>query len=768
MKYLEKLNLGLSSKKVPVVLQTEAAECGLACLVAILAYHNFYTDLRTLRQRFNLSLNGATFRDLMRFAHQLNLIPDARKLSHLSQLHHKDIRCPCILHWDAKHFVVMCSVNKQGIVIMDPAIGMRTVKMEEVSQKLTGAILLLDIAANFETRIEKTRIKILPLLKVISGLKRYLLSVFSLAIALEVCAILSPWLMQWVIDNVVVTSDINLLHTLILGFSMLFIYEQFMRLWQSWISMNFSTSLNLQWKSNIFTRLIHLPSNYFIKRHIGDISSRFKSIDQIQSTLTATFFTMLINSIVSIATLYFMFKYSPQLTAVVLGTLTIYIFIRFIFYYYWRNAQNENIIHAAKQDTYFMETIRGIKTVKLFQREVQRHNTWMNLLIHTTNTHLSFQKISIFFDFSNKSLFGAANIIIIYLGAKSILDGSFTVGIFMAFLAYQGQFKDRIGILIENIFELKILSLHQERLADIILTPTEMENVEEIHVPKIEESEQLDIKIENISFRYAVNQPLIIENINLNIKQGESLVFTGHSGCGKSTLMNILMGNLKPESGRVLINGYDIYQYPPSFIRGLSSTVTQDDTLFAGSIADNIAFFDEKIDFNKIRICASIARIHDEIEAMPMKYNTLIGDMGSALSGGQKQRIILARALYQTPRILFLDEATSHLDIENEQAINIMLKELNITKIMVAHRQETINSADRVYNISTKKEYAQTNNVPPYQHSYKSEQSNYPNNETGGGAKMDHNYSIFLDNCDYINSKPPSFWYTTKNKRSKW
>ena len=590
-------------------------------------------------------------------------------------------------------------VRKDGIMIMDPAVGLRKIKQDEVSQKFTGIALELWPNTHFEEKEEKQKIKILSLLKGVTGIKRSLVQVLILAFALEIFGLVSPFLMQWVIDHVIVTADRNLLLTLVLGFGLLKILEQLTSLLQAWVNMHLTTTLNVQWKANIFKRLLELPADYFTKRHLGDVISRFGSIDNIQETLTSTAFKTVLSGIMAVFTLILMFYYSWLLSVAVLIALALYIIIRIVSYYPLRNATEENIVHDAKQNTYFMETVRGIHTVKLFEKNEQRHSSWMTLFVDTINTNLTKQKLTNIFDFANKLLFGIEGILIVYLGADKILDGGFTVGALTAFWAYKNQFETRVGELVDQYIKIRMLSLHAERLADIVLTETEAEKIEEIYIPEIEGD--IDIVIDDVSFRYSDAEPYILQNINLHIKQGESLAFTGSSGCGKSTLMNILIGNLTPESGKVLVNGHDIHKLSPRFIRGLSGTVTQDDVLFAGSISENICFFDETPNQQKIMQCAAMAMIHEDIMQMAMGYETLIGDMGNALSGGQKQRIILARALYREPKILFLDEATSHLDMENERAINENLKFLNITKIMVAHRKETIESADRVIDMET-------------------------------------------------------------------
>ena len=688
--YLSRLLFSFS-RRLPVILQTEAAECGLACLISVLGFHGFYTDLRHLRARFSLSLKGATLADLVRFANSMNLTARAVRLD-LDEL--VNLRVPCVLHWDLNHFVVLHEVHRNYIMIMNPASGWQKVRMEEVSRCFTGVALELFPNTQFEEKRETRKIRVLPMLRGVVGLKRSLFQLLLLAASLQVFALVSPFFMQWVIDHAIVSADRDLLLTLALGFGLLMIVQQLVSLLQTWAGMYLATSLNIQWKANVLRRLMDLPVSYFAKRHLGDVVSRFGSVDSIQSTLTSTFFVLVLNSIMAIFTLGLMYLYSPSLTVVVLVVLLIYIAIRWAAYYPLRHATEENIVHAAKQSSYFMETIRGIQTVKLFDKNAQHHAAWLNLFIDTINTGLTTQKLSALFGFANSLLFGIANILIVYFGAVAVLDGVFTVGALMAFMSYKSQFESKAGSLIDQFVQIKMLGLHAERLADIVLEPTENEQSNDFRLP--ENLEHFDIQIENVSFRYAENEPYILQDFSLIIKQGTAIAFAGHSGCGKSTLIQILTGSLKPESGHVLLGGHDIHALPPAFIRKFSASVMQDDVLFAGSIAENISFFDDTPNMEKIAFCAQMANIHHEIVAMPMAYETLIGDMGSALSGGQKQRIVLARALYREPKILFLDEASSHLDINNQRVINDNLRQLNITKIMVAHRQETLNTADSV------------------------------------------------------------------------
>ena len=262
-----------------------------------------------------------------------------------------------------------------------------------------------------------------------------------------------------------------------------------------------------------------------------------------------------------------------------------------------------------------------------------------------------------------------------------------------AFISYKDQFSQRMASLVDKLFELRMLRLHGERVADIVLTDAEEDGSDvEVDMDDISPS----IEIRNLSFRYAASEPNVLSGLNLNIPAGQCIAVTGPSGCGKTTLMKLLLGLLEPTEGEILIGGIKLGSLGLTNYRQLLGTVMQEDTLFAGSIADNISFFAPSPNYQQVQACAHLAAVHAEIAAMPMAFNTLVGDIGSGLSGGQKQRILLARALYKNPKLLVLDEATSHLDTRNEQAVNEAIQKIQLTRVIVAHRPETIAMAQRV------------------------------------------------------------------------
>lgn len=694
MRYLDRLSLGLG-QKVPVILQTESSECGLACLAMIAGYYGFESDLLTLRQKYPISQKGVTLATLTKIANNLHLTTRPLKLE-LNELN--KLRLPCILHWNLNHFVVLKNVSTTKIIIIDPAFGENVFTYDQASSHFTGIALELWPDSNFEEKKDKTSIRIFKLFGEIRGLWKSLGQILILALVLEVFSLVSPFFMQWVIDHAIVSADLNLLTTLAIGFGVLMVLSSLIGLLQAWVVMHMATTLNVQWKANIFHHLVNLPTIFFQKRHLGDIISRFGSIDTIQRTLTTSFITAILDGLMTIFTLILMFVYSAKLAWIAMITMLVYAIIRWVWYYPLRRATEDQIVHAAKQSTHFMETMRGIKTIKQFEKQDYRQATWLSLFVNQINAGLTTQKLNLMFGFLNTLLFGFQNIIIVWLGATLVIEGEFTVGILMAFLAYKNQFGSRVSSLIDKYVEVKMLSLHGERLADIVLTDQEKMDSYSF-APESSEQQKIGINVESLKFRYSEDEFWIINDISFTIPEGQSVAIVGSTGCGKTTLMNLLLANLIPEHGEIKIGGQSIKNIGFNKLRTMSAYVAQDDVLFAGSIQENISFFDDGVQQEWVGKCAEMASIHDEIMAMPMGYQTLVGDMGNILSGGQKQRILLARALYRKPKILFLDEATSHLDVKKEEEINNMIKSLLITRIIIAHRPETILSVDRIITL---------------------------------------------------------------------
>jgi ATP-binding cassette, subfamily B, bacterial CvaB/MchF/RaxB len=394
----------------------------------------------------------------------------------------------------------------------------------------------------------------------------------------------------------------------------------------------------------------------------------------------------------SLVTLVVMAFYSVWLTVLVVGMFLAYGVIRWVFFTPLRRANEEQIVYAARQQSELLESIRGAMPIKLANKQSERLSRYTNATVSTANRDIGIQRLGIAFTLSNQLMFGVGRVSMIWIAATLALKNELSAGMLIAFIAYSDQFTGRAAGLIDKWVDFSMLKLHAERVADIALTSPE-KAAGEVWTDSIPEA---SIELHNVSFRYADGDPWILKGCNLHIEAGEAVAIVGPSGCGKSTLAKIVLGLLQPTEGEVRFGGIDIRKLGLDSYRQWIGAVMQDDQLFAGSIADNISFFDPDTTTENVAAAARLAAIHDDILLMPMGYQSLVGDMGSSLSGGQKQRVILARALYRQPRLLLLDEATSHLDVARERLINQAVRQLKFTRIVIAHRPESIAIADKV------------------------------------------------------------------------
>lgn len=688
----------MSGNKIPVILQSEAADCGLACLAMVCSYYGYQTDMTVLRQRFMMSSHGISLRGMISIAGKLNL--SSRALRVESKAINK-LQLPCILHWDMNHFVILKKLKQNRVIIVDPAIGERSSNLHEFNQRFTGVALELSPTSKFKKIKEKRSLRLSQFWRRIIGLKRSLLQILLLSLLLQLFALAAPFYMQTVVDDVILRIDQSLLFALTLGFGLLLIIQIATTVLREWVVLVFSTRLNMQMSANLFRHFIRLPMEYFVKRHMGDIVSRFGSLENVRQLLTTGLVSTVVDGVLAILTLVAMLFYSLKLTLIVLAFVVIYALIRWLFYRPFRMLTEESIIANAKLESHFMESVRAMQVIKLFQGEDDRQNQWQNKLAESLNKGIHIMRWTITYSTINDILYGVENLLVTYFAAISVMDGAMSVGMLYAFMSYNSRFTNAMDSLIDQFIEIKMLELYLDRLADIVFTPVEeLEPNNNLLIERGNQNKNINssLIIEKLSFQYGETEKPVFKNVSFEVKAGQSLAIIGPSGCGKTTLIKCLMGLLKASDGRILIDGVSIAK--SENYRGWIAGVMQDDRLISGSIKDNIACFSPEIDEQRIKDCAERASIHREIMELPMHYNTLVGDMDCGLSGGQLQRILLARALYRRPIILFLDESSSHLDLKNELLINEQIKKLPITRIIVAHRKETIAMADSVFDMS--------------------------------------------------------------------
>ncbi|WP_421353656.1 peptidase domain-containing ABC transporter [Aeromonas veronii] len=687
------INLNFFKKnKLPVLYQTESAECGLVSIAMIASYYGHNINLVALRMQYCSHYMGSRLGDLVSLAKELNFHTRAVKVE-LDEI--KNLRMPCILHWELNHFVVLSKVTKNYFEIHDPALGRRIISHSKMNTSFTGIALECTPSQSFQKVHVANVITLKDILRWMPNINKPLLNVMFMSMFIELMSLTSPLYMQLIVDDVLINSDKEFLLTIIIVSIIILITNILISSVRSWAILTLSTLLNSYWLRNVFSYLLSLPMSFFEKRQIGDITSRFNSATSIQQTITSYFIESFLDGLMAIGTLFLMFIYSVKLSIVAIVALIIYTVIRFVWYGYLKELTEEQLVINAKEDSYFIETLRGIQSLKVFQKTNERESIWINLLTDGFNIGIKLEKANVLYKFVNSMTSGVNQSMMLWLGASLVMENKISVGMYMAFMAYSIQFSIRMSSLVDNLISLKMIRLHIDRLSDIILSKPEEDNAGGVFPSDF----QAEIEFKKVFFRYSKEQPFIIKDLSFKVSPGEVVALTGPSGCGKSTILKLILGFYQPESGDILVSGVSIKHWNKDALREKISCVMQDDILFNCSIYDNIAFMDISHSADRVIQASRLAFIDDKINTLPMGYNTVIGDIGCFLSGGQQQRIILARALYKMPRIILLDEATSNLDSDTENKINEMINNLGLTALVVAHRKETIDSAQRIIHI---------------------------------------------------------------------
>lgn len=606
------------------------------------------------------------------------------------------LKIPCILHWDFNHFVVLVGVKQNRVILHDPARGRRTINLEEMSQYFTGIALEVWPGSTFTEEQESHHFSLKALAAKVHGLKGTLAKIFFYSLIIESINLLIPIGTQLALDHAIPAADVGLLTLICIGLLLFTFLRLALSALRSWSSLLMTTLINVQWQSGLFSHLLRLPLSYFERRKLGDIQSRFGSLNTLRETFTSSIVGALIDGTMLIGVVIMMALYGGWLTGVVMCFTALYVLIRLMTYSTYRELSEEILVRDARTRSYFMETLYGIATIKMQGFSERRSIHWLNLEIDTINTEIKITKMDLLFGGVNSLITACEQIAMLWLGSRLIIDNDITIGMFIAFGVFREQFADRIWSLTNFLTKLRMMHLHNERVADIALNTQEKKKPDrEI----LNTMKPVALEINALSYRYDDHSAAVFRGLSFQVLAGESVAITGPSGAGKTTLMRVLCGLFEPQTGSVMIDGNDIQQLGLNNYRKIIGCVMQDDKLFSGSIRENICGFDENADYEWMEECARASFIHGAIVKMPMGYDTLVGELGEGLSGGQKQRIFIARALYRKPGILFMDEATSALDEESETYVNQAIKKLNITRIIIAHRQSTIASVERVIRL---------------------------------------------------------------------
>ncbi|HET7924284.1 MAG TPA: peptidase domain-containing ABC transporter, partial [Rhodanobacteraceae bacterium] len=657
MSIAARLRFGLR-RKLPVLLQTEAAECGLACLAMIASYYGHEVDVAALRRRFAVSMRGATLATLMELAARLGCETRAVRVE-LEEL--ARLRTPCILHWSFTHFVVLRRATRRGLVVHDPARGLRRVRHAEGATAFTGVALELWPSPRFTRRAPSEAVGLREVVGEVEGLGGALAQILLLAVTLETFVLANPLLMQWVVDHALVSASRDLLTLLALGFGLLVLFEQATTALRGFVIMRFEATLNVQWQANVLAHLLRLPLPYFEKRHLGDIVSRFRSIDAIQRTVTTAFVEAIVDGAMSLLLLGVMLCYSAPLAAVCVAATAVYVLLRRLAHAPLRDARHEQIAAAAKQDSHFIETARGVRAIKLFARGEERRGAWLALLVEQVNAGLRVQRLGLALRAGNGVVLGLENVLVVYLGARLILGDALSTGMLLAFVAYQRQFAARVSTFVDKLAEVRLLRLHCERLGDIVLTePEEADGSATLLVSAA--APGVAIRARGLRYRYGDHEPFVLDGVDLDVAAGECVAIVGASGSGKSTLMNILGCLDRPTSGSYRFLGEDVSGFERDELARLRREafgfVFQSYNLIGAATAT------ENVEVPAVYAGTPPAARHERARALltTLGLGERLEHKPTQLSGGQQQRVSIARALMNGGQIILADEPTGALD----------------------------------------------------------------------------------------------------------
>ncbi len=680
-------------RAVTFVQQAESSECGLACLAMVGAHYGFDVELSAMRRIFGTNLRGITLKSLVSMAEHIGLSCRAVR-GEIDDLQH--LKTPAILHWNMNHFVVLTGV-RHGVGgwrydVMDPAVGPSVLTKSDMSRAFSGVALEIEPGAEFTGTRQKSPLRIGQLWSSLGGVWSAFGGILCLSLVIQLATVAMPFYMQIGIDSVVPAGDENLLYVLAFGFGGVALIMTLTNWLRAVALLNLSNAFSFQVVNNLFRHMIRLPLSWFEKRHVGDIVSRFNSSQPLSDFLSQSMMTAVIDGVMALLTLALMIMYSPVLAVVALGALAGYILARVVSFRVLRSTNVSAISADARENTALIETIRAITTVKAFGIEPNRLRYWRNLKARAINARLRIGRITAASEAFTGGIMAIERVVFVFVALRLVMHASLTLGMIFAFQAYRQQFLDAATRLVEQVMRYRLLGVHLNRISDIALSVPERK----IAIGSAYERAKGHIRIHDLSFRYGTYDPFVFRMLNLTIEPGEMVALVGPSGAGKSTLLKLMMGLLEPTSGQVFIDGVPLSQFGSTAWRSQIGSVLQDDQLFAGSLAENISLFDSQIDLARTRDACRNAAILKDIERMPLGLETLVGDMGSAMSAGQRQRVMLARALYNQPAALFIDEGTANLDNSTESEVVANLRSMTMTRVVSAHRPLAVNSASRV------------------------------------------------------------------------
>jgi len=684
------------ARRIPVIRQAESHECILACLAMICAWHGRTTPLADLRRRFPDLSRGGTLRDMIEIARALQLSGRAVRLD-VEAI--GNLRLPSILHWNFNHFVVLERVDRRGYHIVDPAVGRLVVSPENFSRQFTGIALELTPLPDFHHRggdrrqAEARRRAILPL----SAYRRPILTFVLISAAAMGFALITPLAVQIVVDQVIARNDVDLLMVVAGAFLSATIIGSLASYLQGQHIARQSARIRIHVTNTYIDQLAGHPAAYFLRRNLGTFVAQFNSLSHFVNFVVRNVGSMIIDALFALLISIILFFIDAAIAAIVLGINLFLIALRAALTRIAQRLQDNEVLARADEESYFVETMRGIASVKANSLEINRVGGSLDRTIEAANAAFALESFNLKYGFLIQSAKAVETIVTLYLLALAVMSGTMTVGVMYAFHAYRQILGDRLASLIDNMNDVLVLKVHRDRLAEVFRLGPE-DAVPEVNIGRFMRFEG-DIALDGIRYATDNGRKLVLDGFSARARPGEFVHVSGPTGSGKTTLLRIILGTLEPQSGSLCVDGIPITEKSLAILRNSVGAVLQEDTLFRGSVLENVALFDTDIDIARVEHCCRLAMIHDEIVRLPLGYQSEVGDIGSNLSTGQQQRLLLARAVYRKPSILIFDEATANLNADMERQILANIKALAVTTIFASHSANVRAVADRHWAI---------------------------------------------------------------------
>ena len=679
-------------RRVPTRYQMSNFECGAACLAMILSYHGRRTGVAECREQWSPGRDGLTAGGLIKTASSFGLQVTARSVEP-HELAAANL--PAVAHWEFNHFVVLERWSPRSVHIIDPGTGRRRVSAEEFDAGFTGVILEATPGPDFQRegpRRESPWIGYLRTMLRARGFASGLIQILAASVLLQVLSLIFPLVTKIVVDDVLPLQMTNMM--VVLGAGLLtFVAAQslggFMR---SALMISLRSKLDSRLMSLFFEHLLSLPFKFFQQRASGDLLMRLSSNSMIRELLTNQTVSVMLDGSFVLGYLAILLVAMPRFGIVVFGLGFLQAGVLLLSRGRIKHLAQSELAARSEEQSYLVEVMKGIAVLKSSGAEPRAFDRWWNLFVKQLNASVSRSFFSAVLEAVMSTLRIGCPLLLLWIGAMYVLEGRVSLGTMLAVNALAASFLTPLAAIVSIAQQVQMMGASLERVADVLQSEPEQPAREKLNTAQVNGL----IEVENVSFRYDSNSPLVLRDVSLTVKPGQKIALVGQTGSGKTTLAMLLLGLYRPTSGEIRFDGAPLETFDYRSLRSQIGVVLQEPVLFSGSVLENITLANPDLRLEDVVWAAKLAAIHDEILAMPMKYETLISEGGAALSGGQRQRIALARALAHKPSILLFDEATSHLDVVTEELVDRNLAALSCTRIVVAHRLSTIRNADQI------------------------------------------------------------------------